>query len=152
MPISLTRAAGLLIGDLLNTAEADQVDGILFELSVGLYTSPVVIGPNMVLADFTAATFGGYAALTAQTFGSAYLNTSNEMQMTSPRLQWVVTSITDPEVLRGYYCWREGTPDVLIMAESFEDPITVDQVGDGLAFVINFILALTGHGNHTFVP
>lgn len=152
MAISLTRASGLLLGPLLRTEAATQTDGILFECSIGLYTTGLTIGPNMTYADFTPADFVGYAALTAQTWGAAYLNQLNQLQLTSPLLQWTAGAILAPQIVRGYYVWRPGTPNVVILAEAFTDPITFSVLGDGLAFVVNVIFELTGHGNHIFFP
>lgn len=128
-----------------------QGDGLLFECSIGLFTSGPALNPNMVIGDFVAATFGGYAALTAQTFGAPFLNSANQLQLTSPRLQWICTATPGPESLLGYYAWREGTPDVLLFADRFAAPIVIDQIGDGVAFLINAVWSLLDHGGYLFV-
>jgi hypothetical protein len=127
-------------------------DGLLFECSVGLATAMPLLSPNMVLADFTAASFSGYAALTAQTFGAPYLDSGNNLQLTSPRLQWICSTTGDANIIVGYYAWREGTPDVLLFADRFTTPITITTAGDGIAFVINFEVDLSNHGTYLFTP
>jgi hypothetical protein len=127
-------------------------DGLLFECSVGLFVSATIPSPDSVLGDFTAASFTGYSALLAQTWGAPYLDSESQLQLTSPRLQWICTATGDAEVIRGYYVWREGTPDVLLFADQFDPPITITQLGDGLAFVVNFELNLSNHGTYLFTP
>lgn len=152
MAIVLTRAAGLRLGALLRTEDATQASGPFFEASVGLYTTGPALSPNMVLADFTAADFTGYAALTAQTWGAAYLDQTNKVQLTSPVLQWVATATGDPNVILGFYVWQEGTPDVLMAAGAFDTPITITTLGDGVSFIITLEFSLIDHGSYSFLP
>lgn len=152
MAVTVTRAGGLIIGGLLRAEATMGGDGLLFEVSVGLYTAGPALTPIMQIGDFTPATFTGYAPLTAQTFGVAYLNTAGELQLTSPTLQWIATAVPAPETLIGYYVWREGTPDVLLFADNFSSGILIDEPGDGVAFVCNFVVNLLSHGGHTFIP
>lgn len=150
MAVTLTRGAGLVLGAALIQAEGAGVDGILFELSIGLYTVGPALSPDMVYADFTAAGFGGYAAHTAITFGTAYIDQTGKLQLTSPVQQWVCDADGDAEIIQGFYAWVPGTPNVLIFADSFGETITIEREGDGIAFAINFELDLRSHGTYLF--
>lgn len=148
----ITRAGGLLLGALARTEAAMQGDGLLFECSVGLYTGGPLLSPSMVLADFTAPTFAGYAALLAQTWGAPYLDQEGKLQLASPVQQWACTTTGPADVILGYYVWREGTPDVLLFANEFDTPITIEFLGDGVAFIITVEFDLTDHGSYLFMP
>lgn len=152
MSIALTRAAGLQLGALLRTVAASQVNGPFFECSIGLFIAGPGLSPNMVLADFTAAGFTGYLAKTAQTFGAAYLDQTNKLQLTSPIQQFLVTADGTPSVILGYYLWQEGTPDVLLAADYFDTAITLTNAGDGVAFAITLEFSLLDHGSYQFAP
>lgn len=152
MAITLTRAAGLSIGGLIRAEAAMGLDGPLFEASVGLYTAGPALTPAMILADFDAATFTGYAPILAQTWSAPYLDQSSKLQLASPVQSFLCTATGTPQVILGYYVWAEGTPDVLLMADVFGTPITIGTLGDGLAFIITFEMDLRDHGTYLFAP
>lgn len=152
MAITLTRAAGLVLGGLLRTEDATQVSGPFFECTIGLFTAGPGLSPNMVLADFTAAAFTGYTAHLTQTFGAAYMDQTNKLQLTSPLQMFAVTATGTPSVILGYYIWAEGTPDVLLAADYFDSPVTLTTIGDGIAFAITLEFDLANHGTYQFAP
>lgn len=152
MAICITRAGGLILGNLIVAEASMGGDGLLFECSVGLYTAGPALTPGMVLADFTAADFTGYAPILAQTWGAPFIDADANLQLNSPVQQFVCTGtgVFDPVI--GYYVWREGTPDVLLFADRFSTPISLALLGDGVAFTISMEFVLTGHGTYLFSP
>jgi hypothetical protein len=129
-----------------------QGDGVLFEVSVGLFIAGPTLAPAMVIDDFTIPTFTGYAPVTAQTFGPAFFDQGGRLQLNSPLVQYVATAVPTPEYVLGYYAWREGAPDILLFADYFDSPVAIQFPDDGIAFTISFEMVLTGHGTYLFSP
>jgi len=151
--IVLTKASLLLAAQAWGQAEADQVDGPAYHVTVGLFTAgPLPITPSSVLADFTAATFPGYAVVTTTTWSDAYLSQAGRAQITSMIISFTGGAVVSGETILGWYAYREDTPDELAFADYFDDPVFINEPGDGVTFIINLNLAGDDHGAASLLP
>ncbi len=106
---------------------------------VQLYTNVFTPSPQMVIGDFTEATFGGYAAVAALVWlGPVNINpTKYAMQVT---VNFLATDpIGTPETVLGYYMVDAGGV-VVRAAEEFVDSVSFAEGGDFLS--LDLILPL----------
>jgi len=73
-----------------------------------LFQNDFVPNKDSVLADFTEATFDGYAAPTL-TFANAYIGPDNTVKLTAPSELFVPTGSTTPNIIYGWYIVANGT-------------------------------------------
>jgi len=94
------------------------------------------------VADFTEATFGGYASVTPLTFGNPG-NVADEGLVT---ITQAVFTATDPvgagENIEGYYLENAGGTAILL-AERFVTPVSIAVPGDFLELDIYLQLPFT---------
>lgn len=124
----LTRAARM---DALQnlTAATDRWD----ELTVGLFTNDVIPDENTVMADLTPCTEDGMEAQTALEVSPAFEDENGDIVVEVLSLPFISGLAVDPPVIiYGLYCL--GTVFAgLVGAYRLEQPITIVQVGDGVA-------------------
>jgi hypothetical protein len=125
--------------DLLTTL-AGLVASMLTTPKVHLYTALAnPIGPFSVLADFTEATFGGYAAKTAL-FGAPYINGAGQAVTDSPLLQWQPTNSTTPNTILGFYV-TDSAGAQLLWCGPLPTPVSLASPSDALPLVLQFALS-----------
>lgn len=93
-----------------------------------LFTNLVVPSRTNVLADFTEATFPGYAQITNLVFDAATDEAGPKARVTRAALIWTRNVTGAPQTIRGYYV--VGTANILAWAEAFDTPVTVTVNGD----------------------
>lgn len=116
------------------TAEDGLLDGVIAKLYQNDYTPT----PQSVLADFTVATFAGYASSSAITWGPAFTDSLDQAQAVGSVKQFNCNASTTPNVIYGYYI-TSGDGATLIFAERFAEPQAINGVGDSVVLVPRFV-------------
>lgn len=131
---------------LLVSIQANTLFGAGFK--VKLFTAgPSPITQYSSIADFTEATFGGYAALTPALGDFAYnVNFPNANGMMNIYSGFFIAAgITPPgETVLGYYV-EDFAGTGLVMAELFNEPVDFANDGDFLELMIALPVALVGN-------
>jgi len=96
--------------------------GILDAATIGLYTNAFDPHPDMVIGDFTAATFGGYAADASLALAGPFNMGEDGLAMTQSYYFAATDPIGTPETVMGYYIGTAAFADI-ICAERFADPV-----------------------------
>lgn len=98
------------------------------EVRVHLYqtdTPPVV---SSVLGDFTEADFDSYAPIDLVPNAPA-INPEGWAQADLPQAHFESAGAVTPNVIYGYYL-TDNTDALLLKAEQFDAPVTINEVGD----------------------
>jgi hypothetical protein len=90
------------------------------------------------LSNLTEATFVGYVASSAITFGTAYLNSQGYAEIDGPTTQFTCTASTTPNTIYGY--WVEDGSGNLLYAERFTAPQYITGSGQAVVVVPRFTL------------
>lgn len=106
-----------------------------------LYQDPVGTSPTVVLADFVEATFDGYAASAALTWGAVGTDTTNLADVTAQEVEWVPTGATTPNTIAGVYV-TNAAGTALLFWQEFDAPVAVNDVPDVVRWVPMFQLPL----------
>lgn len=106
--------------------------GLLNGVKVKLFQNAATPGPDSVLADFTEATFPGYAESAAVVWGAALSNALNQAFTAGGTVQFTCTGAATPNTIHGYYLVDGATGNVLIAAEAFASPQPITAAGQGL--------------------
>lgn len=127
---------------------ATEIDtgGNLDSLSVMLYKNNLAPDQDTVLADLEECDFGGYARVTALAFGTPHNGPTGAAETVGAEASFVATSGTTPNTVYGWGLVKEGTPDVLIAAEAFADPVNIVKTGDGIAVIPVVRFGMEGTG------
>lgn len=129
---SYPRLALVVLANLVKT-------NMLTTCKVHLFTAVAnPLGPNTVLADFTEAAYGGYAAQTAA-FNPAFVNVAGQAECDSPLLVFQPTNSATPEVVLGYYVTDSGGT-ALLWAGTFPAPVNMLSPADACPVVLQFQL------------
>jgi len=92
-------------------------------------------GPTEVLADFTEATFAGYAA-EAITWSGPFFGPSGPPQVNSQLAVFEATAAASETIVAWYITNAAGT--VLLASGNLDTPIVIDQAGAGLALSVAY--------------
>jgi len=104
-----------------------------------LYHNNHTPADNDVLADYTEATFDGYALKVVNTFAPAILIAGRAYTAADPLL-WTATGGVTPNSVFGYYV-TDASDVTLYWAELFTGgPIVIDSLGDTVPLVPSFTL------------
>lgn len=115
-------------------ALADFVGAILH-----LSTTNFTPNQNTVLADFTEATFTGYAASSAVTWGAAHLEPNGNAVSVGSAKTFTQTGTTITEIV---YSWYLVTAlGAYLLGGAFDTPLNFNQVGAGVTVVPTFEFA-----------
>jgi len=120
-----------VIADALVAAAADDIN-------IGLFTGAPALGPTTTLASLTALApaFTGYAIVNAP-FGTRRGNANGDIILPLPAATFQPSdNVGLPVTVTGVYIGAEGTPDVLWMAELFDEPWEVVSSGSALDVII----------------
>jgi len=134
-----------LLANLLAALPFRPAAGLAVDFECHLYTAgPSPITPLAVPADFTEATFGGYAAVGTLNTGTPFNSPSGDGLLGVSGAQFFADSTIVPpgEVILGYYITNTaGT--VVLWAEEFDTPVPIVNDGDfidlAIALPLNFI-------------
>ena len=124
-----------------NSARRQVIDDLkdvgeyLDAVVVKLYQNDYTPNPDTVLADFTEATFDGYAASTAIVWGATFTNSVNQAETVGDVKQFTATGATTPNLIYGYYLVSGAT---LKGGEKFDSPVPVNGVGDAVIVIPRF--------------
>jgi hypothetical protein len=101
-----------------------------------LYTAGPQLGPDVVPGDFTEATFAGYADITI-TAMLGPINSGEDVVALHVQVDFVGGAVVPPgETIMGY--WIDNGSTTLYLAEEFQTPIPIAQVGDFLSIDVQF--------------
>jgi hypothetical protein len=110
--------------------------GLLDALVVKLYTNDVTPGRHSVGADFTEATFDGYAASAAVAWGSVFTDAAGQATVVGDTKQFTCTGGTTPQTVYGYTVQTAG--GIVRFGERFDTPVPITGVGDAVVLVPRF--------------
>lgn len=96
-------------------------------LRIGLYTANAGSGKATVLANITACTFTGYAALTP-VFSVVGNDANNRQTWAAPVQTFTATASSPSNTVLGYYIWDSSTGK-LQFYEAFGAPVTINASG-----------------------
>lgn len=111
------------------------------DLKYRLFKTNITIDANTVLADFTECDFDGYAPLDSVTEPAVTVNGSHEANSIGDLLTWTCTAtMTPPQQAWGMYVTFTdlGTHDALLMAWTFDAPISIAFSGDQVKKKVNW--------------
>lgn len=103
-------------------------------LTINLFSNNISPVDNHVIADFTIATFDGYAAITGQNMLGPVINDTGEVELLSPNCVFIDTGATTPNTIYGYFV-TDAAVAVLYYFELFAIPQQMAKNGDVVAFV-----------------
>jgi hypothetical protein len=153
MSLGLTNATmQLILAKLVEAASAPDVAGPLSTIKVALFTAVSGgIRRGMAYADFTLATFDGYAASGNITWGTAVLLADGNWWLVGDAKAFVMTGLTTQETILGYFGYLTGSPNVVRFAELFDTPDPFTQIGDSVTVVPKFRCPVDGFGGATVI-
>jgi len=127
---------------LLDALLARPAAAILPTLTTRLFTAgPTPITPNNATADFTEATFNGYAEVVV-TPGSTPVNTpSGEGIALIGDANFIATGAAIPETILGYYV--VGPAGSMLMGEYFPAPVPIVNPGDFISLNLSVPLSFS---------
>lgn len=121
--------------EILNSATASG--GVLDTAKMDLFTNNVSPTAQSLLADFTIASFTGYAQADI-TWGTAYNNSDSEAEIDGSTCQFTFTDTT-PVTCYGYIVTAVNpvTPSLteLVYAEAFASPVNLAVTDDAVVVV-----------------
>lgn len=104
----------------------------LDQATIGLFTNAFDPNADMVIGDFTAATFSGYAPdATLALLGPFNISTTGKI-MTNSFYWSAADPIVTPETVMGYYIGSAAFAAILL-AERFADPVPFENPADFLS-------------------
>jgi hypothetical protein len=110
------------------------VGGALYNAKVHLYVNNLDPIPSNVLADFSEATFTGYAAATLASV-APYYDPAQKVNMAGVSQLFVATAAMPNNLIYGYYI-TDSTDTYLWFAELFQGgPISIAAIGDGVQVI-----------------
>jgi len=134
MALIMTRAARM---DALQnlTAATDRWD----ELTVGLFTNDYVPTESTVIGDLTPAVADGMEAQTALEVTAAFEDENGDIVVEVLSNPFIAGEVPDPVIIcYGIYCL--GTVFAgLIAVKRFDNPVSIQQVGDAVAERIRLV-------------
>lgn len=119
---------------------ADLLAGQLATAVVRLYANNVVYTPNRVPADYTEASFVGYAPIGAVAWGVPFVNSADKAESDSPILTWTFTGAIGTHVVFGAYITDPGLTKLLRVIP-FIMPFTFAPVTPVLQRVVQLVHA-----------
>ena len=118
--------------------------------SLHLFANNFVPQPGSVPADFTEATFDGYAALNITAWGTVHLLPSNQPAVApTTTIAFTPTGSLTPNTIYGYYI--KDPAGNIIIAERFPSPVVLNGTGTTLQFVPEVAIA-AGNTTAVIVP
>lgn len=118
--------------------ELAAVGEVLAGVKIHLYQNNLVPIATTPLASFTEATFTGYVAQAAGTWGMPYIGADSLPHVTAPGLQWQPTDAVTPNIIYGWYATNTaGT--VLLFAAAFPAPIPMMDTTHAVVMQPDFI-------------
>lgn len=104
-----------------------------------LFTNDITPSVNSLVADFTEATFTGYAPVTLTAFSAPYLTDDDQGAANSPLATFAPASpFTVGEIVHGWFV-VDATGD-LVMAGRFDAPQNMNASGQLLQVLVRFVL------------
>ena|SRR5947209_12879489 len=114
----------------------------LVNLHIHLFTAIAhPLSPLTVLADFTEATFDGYADKVIGPRVGPFVNPAGEAAVAYPLLSWLMTGDTMPNVVQGFYIVSTG--GLFIAGAKFDQPVNMVDTTSALNLVLQAVLPLT---------
>lgn len=132
-----------LVAELLDALSARPAAALLVTPQVKLFTlGPAQITPDSVPADFTEATFAGYApvALTLPLLGPINIDPAD--YSVHNEADFLAGAVVPPgETILGYWIDDDAAaPTRMYQGEIFETPIAIAQAGDYISLDVNFAM------------
>lgn len=117
---------------------AGWLAGDLATARVRLYINNIVYNANRVPADYTEASFVGYAAIGPVAWGAPFINVSDKAESDSPILTWTFTAAIGTHVAFGLYITDPGVTK-LLMVSPFIMPFTFSPATPVLQRVVQVV-------------
>ena len=114
-------------------------------LTVNLFSNNLSPVDEHVIADFTLATFTGYAAITGQNMLGPIYDDAGNVELVSPNCVFVATGSGTANTIYGYLV-TDAAVATLYYFELFETPQQIAKAGDAVSFVHRFGYANPGTG------
>jgi len=118
---------------LSSLAALTATGGPLAGVKVHLFQNNIIPGPGTQLTDFVDATFDGYAAQAAGTWGAPYYGPDGNAHVTAPGLQFQPTGSTTPNTIYGAY-YTNTAGSALVGAVKFDNSIPMIDPTTGFVF------------------
>jgi hypothetical protein len=97
------------------------------KVTVHLFVNDVNPGRNSALADFTEASFPGYAGSASITWGLPNVPAGGTARVAGDKKEFQATDATTPQIVYGWYGVGVGADSVNVkMAERFDAPANVN--------------------------
>lgn len=96
-----------------------------------LFQNNLTLTKTTTLADLTAATFVGYAAVAGITFGTPYIDQFGVVRIDAPSVDFIMTSNSTPNTIYGWALLDTAGTD-LEVAAMLASPIPLTIAGQGL--------------------
>ena len=121
---------------LLGLTQLMAASGPFHLLDLGLYQNNATLSRATVIGDLTPADFHGYAAVTAVTFSSPFLDADGTALALGADHAFVATSggTLNPQTIYGYYVGPAGLAD-FAAAYAFDTPVPIVVVGNAVVVV-----------------
>ena len=113
---------------------------LLDDVLVRLFTNNIEPTPASVLADFTQATFTGYAASAAVSWDAVFTDLLGNAVVRGDTETFVATGTPTPETIYGYYLTKSGGGGALVGSQRFTTPVNITLGGDGLTVVPEMVI------------
>jgi len=123
LPIILSRQGAVKMAEFLrDPPDPTFLDGV----GIALFTNNFIPTVDSVLADFTEATFPGYAPQSISTPNAAFLNGTGRGEVDADLMTWTATGASG-ETVFGYFIY-DAALDV-IWCERFNAPVPMGAPG-----------------------
>jgi hypothetical protein len=130
-------------------AQLVAADGLFNGCLCRLYVNNINVTDATVIGDLTEATFAGYAASAALTWGTPY-NDGDHASVESNRVQFTTTGEPDGQTARGAYLTTAGGSPALLAILPFDGPQSVVEAGDAVIVIPELSIPFSvDHGNIT---
>jgi len=115
--------------------------GDLAAATVHLFTNDFVPTPTATAADFTEATFTGYAPVAVAGWNADEYNIDGSVSTDATNVMtWVGPGDASGQTIRGYYVLSAGLGTPYLYAVLFDDPVGLNHPTDVLGVVVTFKL------------
>lgn len=94
--------------------EASALTAFYDSLFIALYTNLVAVTPTTTLGALTEASFPGYSRASINGFGAAFLNASNQGEIDSLILNFVLGTTGGPYPIYGYFLMTAASGGTLV--------------------------------------
>lgn len=133
MSLKVPYASTLFLLDQIITA-------VLDDCTLRLYVNNHVPANGDTIADYTEATFPGYAAIPFGSWPAASLNPSNKASTELALQVFTAGVVITPEDVYGIFVTHDGTGDLVYAELDAAGPVTISTPGQSYGYLPRFTL------------